>query len=116
MNIKHEYLLKYIYDYICINARNQLFHCNLEIWSSAPWKAEVLKLFLRRRMPFNFYVDEVAIEDAEPPKLLQSRHVLVRTMSAAAFLFFKFIEFLKGFAGSPAVDDAFLDVWSCPCT
>lgn len=38
----------------------------------------VLKIFLRLRMPFNFYVDEVAIEDAEPPKLLeQQRNALL---------------------------------------
>ncbi|CAK9092029.1 unnamed protein product [Durusdinium trenchii] len=38
----------------------------------------VLKIFLRFRMPFNFYVDEVAIEDAEPPKLLeQQRNALL---------------------------------------
>ncbi|CAJ1350616.1 unnamed protein product [Effrenium voratum] len=37
-----------------------------------------LKIFLRFRMPFNFYVDEVAIEDAEPPKLLeQQRNALL---------------------------------------
>ncbi|CAE7420207.1 pex16 [Symbiodinium pilosum] len=34
----------------------------------------VLKVFLRMRMPFSFYVDEVAIEDAEPPKLLEQRN------------------------------------------
>ncbi|CAE7938475.1 pex16 [Symbiodinium sp. KB8] len=34
----------------------------------------VLKVFLRLRMPFSFYVDEVAIEDAEPPKLLEQRN------------------------------------------
>lgn len=37
-----------------------------------------LKIFLRLKMPFNFYVDEVAIEDAEPPKLLeQQRNALL---------------------------------------
>mmetsp|Transcript_54981 Transcript_54981/g.102997 ORF Transcript_54981/g.102997 Transcript_54981/m.102997 type:complete len:374 (+) Transcript_54981:42-1163(+) len=34
----------------------------------------VLKAFLRFRMPFKFYVDEVAIEDAEPPKLMEQRN------------------------------------------
>eukprot|EP00438_Fugacium_kawagutii_P024382 Skav213358 [mRNA] locus=scaffold317:228916:230104:- [translate_table: standard] len=33
----------------------------------------VLKIFLRLLMPFNFYVDELAIEDAEPPKLLEQQ-------------------------------------------
>eukprot|EP00913_Durusdinium_trenchii_P017964 g16882.t1 len=49
-----------------------------ECWIKLHLLLQMLKIFLRFRMPFNFYVDEVAIEDAEPPKLLeQQRNALL---------------------------------------
>eukprot|EP00933_Yihiella_yeosuensis_P037483 TRINITY_DN31433_c0_g1_i1.p1 TRINITY_DN31433_c0_g1~~TRINITY_DN31433_c0_g1_i1.p1 ORF type:complete len:402 (-),score=48.55 TRINITY_DN31433_c0_g1_i1:335-1540(-) len=44
----------------------------------------VLKMVLRSTMPFSFYIDEDAIEDAEPPKLEQRRQLAHQQMLADA--------------------------------
>eukprot|EP00931_Biecheleriopsis_adriatica_P119982 TRINITY_DN95134_c0_g1_i1.p1 TRINITY_DN95134_c0_g1~~TRINITY_DN95134_c0_g1_i1.p1 ORF type:complete len:374 (-),score=74.21 TRINITY_DN95134_c0_g1_i1:52-1146(-) len=43
----------------------------------------VLKMMLRARMPFSFYIDEDAIEAAEPPKLLEQKRSAVFGSTAA---------------------------------
>lgn len=42
----------------------------------------VLKMFLRSRMPFSFYVDEDALEEVEPPKKSQSQTPAVHAEDA----------------------------------